>query len=113
MARIRFGRQDLVVGGNMEQASLTTRTFDSTGLNTFKIIAQWENVTTPTGTLSLESSNDGITFTEITSSSQSITDSDGNFHIWDFPYNPFVLIRAKYVRSTGSGDINIFAQFGG
>lgn len=109
----RFGTLILVENGNMGQATLTSPVFDSTGINTFKIVCEWDNLSLMTGTLSLEKSDDGITFETITASTQSITDSDGNFHIWDFPYNPFPLIRARYVKLTGSGDIDIFVEFGG
>ena len=110
-----FIQENIVTAGDMSQVNFLSRTVDLGNVSTFKIVALWTNLSgSPIGTLSLESYNDkSKLFETILESNQSITDSDGNFHIWDFPYNPFSLVRAKYVRTQGSGTMRIFAQYGG
>lgn len=110
-----FIEKDILANGNMGESNLVSETIDLGGVSTFKIVAIWTDLSgSPIGELSIERYNDSTkSFETILESNQSITDSDGNFHIWDFPYNPFALIRARYVRTQGSGTMRIFAQYGG
>jgi len=110
-----FVEKDILTDGNMDEANLVSDTIDLGNVSTFKMVSLWTDLSgSPIGILSLENYNDNTKlFETILESEQSITDSDGNFHIWDFPYNPFSLIRARYVRTQGSGTMRIFAQYGG
>jgi hypothetical protein len=108
-----FEEQFLIVQGNMAQGSIITKTVDLRGVEAAKFIVEWSGGSgSPAGTLSLESSTTGINFTTITESAQNIIDDEG-FHIWDFPYNPFELIRVRYVRTSGDGNMDIRVQLGG
>ena len=108
-----FSEEYLVRAANMGQSSIVSRTYDLRGVDTFKIIADWyDGSGSPAGILTLESSNNGILYSEIFESAQNIIDDSG-FHIWDFPYNPIGLIRVRYVRLSGAGTMDIRIQLGG
>src|SRR5574343_331288 len=109
----KYGTFTILNNGDMSEANLISDTVDLKGIDTYKIIATWSNGSgTPVGDLTLEATTDYITYNTILESKQTIADNSG-FHIWDFPYNPVTLIRAKYTRSSGSGTMNIFIQMGG
>jgi hypothetical protein len=109
----KYGTFYILRNGDMSEFNLISDTVDLRGLDTYKIIATWANGSgTPVGQLLLEASTDYRTYETILESEQTIADDVG-FHIWDFPYNPVALIRAKYIRSTGSGTMQIFIQVGG
>jgi len=113
MAIPKYGQFIILDRGNMGESSLVTDTVDVSDTQTFKIIAYWFNGSgSPVGVLSLESSDTGITYETVLESEQSIADDTG-FHIWDYPYNPTRMIRARYTKTQGLGTMTIFIQMGG
>ena len=108
-----YGEFFILQNGDMSESSLVSDTIDLVGITTFKIITYWQDGTAPLGVLSLEATtNNGVTYDTLLESEQSISDDDG-FHIWHFPYNPITQIRARYLRTSGTGTMTIFIQVGG
>ena len=65
----------------------------------YAVQAVWTGSTTPAGTLTLECSNDNITFITISGTSTAVSGAGNVMWTISTPYYKFV--RARYVRSSG------------
>ena len=72
------------------------------------IQAVFNDATSPVGTISLETSINGDTWTELPDSPYGITEAgDRMYSVSDANY---LMARIKYVRTSGSGTMNIYAN---
>lgn len=92
------------LGHDMTSASVISEQAYISEFKNISIQASWSG-STPTGTIVLQASNDGINFGTIVSSSQNVTGNSGTLIFKDSEVG-YQYFRALYTKSGGTGTLN-------
>lgn len=109
-ATSNFMKIQPIINGDMG-GNITSNNINVDGFKALGIQFVWSNGSTPVGTGAMQISNDnGVTWTSF-GVSLSVTGNSGNGLVITSTggdASPFSLVRALYVRSSGSGTLNAY-----
>jgi hypothetical protein len=97
----------IISAGDMSQASVTSQVFSVEHTPIVGIQAVW-NGSAPVGTLSLQGSIDGVNYFNI-GSPVAVSGNNGTAYLTD-PNAAYLYARLVYTRTSGSGDLDAFAE---
>lgn len=87
-------------------ADVTSSSKNLDGVVGYAVQFVWSGGGSPVGTFSLEASNDDENYTTISGSSFSVSGNSGNY-LANVQFAGYSYVRAKYVRTSGSGTLTI------
>lgn len=102
---MRFFPENLLTNGDMS-GNLTSTNLSLLQVFGFSIQAVWTG--TPTGTLQLNCSNDGVNWDMVQNSAQSLTGSAGHF-TWNVTSSNYRWVQLTYTATSGSGSLTVNA----
>lgn len=97
----------VIVSGDMSQATITSTAVNITGGRHVALHAEWSG-TAPVGTIALQGSNDGVNFRSIQAAS-AVTGTPGGL-VLNFPNLALVAVNVLYTKTSGTGTLNAFVS---
>jgi hypothetical protein len=95
----------IISAGDVSTATITSSTLEVKEIRTFAVQAVWSGAS-PLGTLSIQGSNDGTNFKELSGGSIAVSGNTGN-DLKNFPDCGYAYVQAVYTKTSGTGTITV------
>jgi hypothetical protein len=106
---MRIDQKQIVTGADMSSGTITSESLPALHAAIGAVHAVFTG--SPTGTIKIQSSIDGVNWTDITGSSRSIT-AAGDI-MWNLNNIGFNYFRLVYIATSGTGTLNAWSNFKG